>query len=159
MRRRIAVDPSSGPRKRPMNSITLDVANKIVAGALAKGRELELKPLTVAVLDPGGHLVALQRSDSASNLRPQIAIAKAAGALSLGTSSRRIGEMAAERPAFFGSLGGLSQQGIVPAAGGLLILGERGELIGAVGVTGDHSDQDEICASAGIGAAGLKSRD
>jgi uncharacterized protein GlcG (DUF336 family) len=138
-----------------MEKLTLDIANGILAGALIKGRELGLKPLSVAVLDAGGHLIAFQRSDGASTLRPQIAIAKAAGALALGISSRRIGEMAAERPTFFGSICALSQNGIVPVAGGLLIAGSSGELIGAVGVTGDHSDQDELCATAGLSACGL----
>ncbi len=138
-----------------MEKLTLDVANGIIAGALAKGQELGLKPLSVAVLDAGGHLIAFQRSDGASILRPQIAIAKAAGALALGTSSRRIGEMATARPTFFGSISTLSQQGIVPVAGGLLVAGSTGELIGAVGVTGDHSDEDENCATAGLLACGL----
>lgn len=142
-----------------MEKLSLEVANGIVAGALAKGRELGLKPLSVAVLDAGGHLIAFQRSDGASILRPQIAIAKAAGALALGISSRRIGDMAAERPTFFGSICALSQQGIVPVAGGLLVAGSAGELIGAVGVTGDHSDEDEICGIAGLSACGLSTVD
>jgi uncharacterized protein GlcG (DUF336 family) len=138
-----------------INTITLDVANKIILTALAKGIELQLKPLSVAVLDPGGHLISFQRNDGASTLRPQIAVAKAAGALSLGISSRKISEMAIERPAFFGSICELAERGLVPAAGGLLIAGLGGMLIGAVGVTGDHSDQDEICAMAGLAACGL----
>jgi uncharacterized protein GlcG (DUF336 family) len=139
-----------------MSPVGLDFANKIIIAALTKGRELGLRPLSVAVLDPGGHLIAFQRSDGTSTLRPQIAIAKAAGALALGISSRKISELAAERPTFFGSVCGLSEKGMVPAAGGLLIADADGTLLGAVGVTGDHSDQDEICAIAGLQACGLR---
>ncbi len=138
--------------------ITLDQANTIVAAALAKGAELKLAPLAVAVLDPGGHFIALQRQDNASTLRPQIAAAKAGGALGLGVNSRRIGEMAAERPTFVATLGGFAPHGIVPAAGGVIVLDESGRPIGAVGVTGDTSDNDELCALAGIAAAGLTAK-
>lgn len=137
-----------------MTSLTLAQANAIANATLAKGRELGLKPLCVAVLDKGGHLIALQREDGASNLRPQIAMAKASGSLGLGVSSRTIGEMAAERPTFIASLASLTDAEIIPAAGGLLI--KAGDaVIGAVGVTGDTSDNDETCAAAGIAAAGL----
>lgn len=137
-----------------MPDITLDQANRIVAAALTKGRELGLKPLCVAVLDSGGTLIAMQRQDGASSLRPQIAVGKAAGALGLGISSRKIGEMASERPTFVASLASLAPQGLVPAAGGVIIAGANGP-IGAVGVTGDTSDNDELCALAGIAAAEL----
>lgn len=135
--------------------MTLERASAIVAATLAAGAELGLKPLSVAVLDPGGHLIAFQRQDGASTLRPQIAVAKAAGALALGISSRKIGDMAAERPSFVASLGPIAQGGIVPAAGGVIVVDADGRAIGAVGVTGDTSDQDERCALAGIAAAGL----
>lgn len=141
-----------------MSRISLDQANAVIAAALAKGSELGLKPLSVAVLDAGGHLLAFQRQDGSSNLRPQIATAKASGALALGTSSRRIGEMAAERPTFVASLGPISAHGVVPAAGGVIVTGADGLAIGAVGVTGDTSDNDELCALAGIAAAGLQAQ-
>lgn len=135
--------------------MTLERASAIVAAVLAAGAESGLKPLSVAILDPGGHLIAFQRQDGASTLRPQIAVAKAAGSLALGISSRRIADMAAERPSFVASLGPISPAGIVPAAGGVIIVDADGRAIGAVGVTGDTSDQDERCALAGIAAAGL----
>ncbi|HWI85644.1 MAG TPA: heme-binding protein [Sphingomonas sp.] len=138
-----------------MSRILLDQARSIVAAALAKGQELGLKPLSVAVLDAGGHLIAFERQDGSSTLRPQIAIAKASGALALGVSSRKIGEMAAERPSFVASLGPLAPAGIVPVAGGVIVLGSDGLAIGAVGITGDTSDNDELCALAGVEAAGL----
>jgi len=139
--------------------ITLDQANAIITAAMEEGRARALKPLSVAVLDPGGHLIAFQRADGASTLRPQIACGKAGGALGLGVSSRRIQDMAVERPSFVASLGPISPQGIIPAAGGVIVVGNDGRPIGAVGVTGDTSDQDEACALAGIVAAGLSAQD
>lgn len=141
-----------------MSGLSLDRANAVVAGALAHGRSLGLKPLTVAVVDAGGHLLALQREDGASTLRPQIAIAKAAGALALGVSSRAIAAMGTERPGFVAALGTLSPTGIVPAAGGVIVVDTEGRAIGAVGVTGDTSDHDEQCALIGIAAAGLSAQ-
>lgn len=138
-----------------MNRVTLDQAIAITAGAFAKGRDLGLKPLSVVVADPGGHLISFQRQDGASNGRFQIAMGKAAGALSLGVSSRVIAEMAAQRPAFVAGIGTLWPDGVIPAAGGVIIVDEDGAILGAVGVTGDTSDNDELCAFAGIAAAGL----
>jgi len=138
-----------------MNRISLDQANRIIQGAFAKGSSLKLKPLSVAVLDPGGHLIAFQRQDNASTLRFGIASGKAAGALAIGVSSRKIAEMAAERPTFVGSLGAIASQGLIPAAGGVIVMDSAGQIIGAVGVTGDTSDNDEACAVAGIHAAAL----
>lgn len=138
-----------------MTRISLDQAQTIVSGALAEARRLNLKPISVAVLDAGGHTIAFAREDGSSNLRPQIATAKASGALALGVSSRTIGEMAIERPTFINAAAGLNPAGIVPAAGGVLVRGADGAVIGAVGVTGDTSDNDELAALAGIKAAGL----
>lgn len=137
-----------------MTQITLSEANILIAAALAEGRKRGLKPLCVAVLDPGGHVIALQRDDNASMLRPEIAIGKAAGALALGISSRKIAEMASERPTFVASLGGIAKSGLIPAAGGLIALRD-GRPVGAVGVTGDTSDNDEACAIAGLEGAKL----
>lgn len=97
-------------------------------------------------------MIAFAREDESSNLRPQIAFAKASAALALGVSSRAIGEMAVERPAFINAVAGLNPGGIVPAAGGILVLDADQVVIGAVGVTGDLSDNDEICAEAGLTA-------
>lgn len=141
-----------------MSQITLDQANIIIAAALAHGADHRLAPLAVAVLDPGGHFIALQRQDKASTLRPQIAAGKAGGALGLGVSSRKIGEMAADRPTFIATLGAIAPHGIIPAAGGVIVVDAAGAVIGAVGVTGDSSDNDEACALAGIAAAGLAAK-
>ncbi|KRB85365.1 GlcG protein [Sphingomonas sp. Root710] len=141
-----------------MSYIAIAQARTIIAAAFEKGAELGLKPLSVAVLDAGGHLIAFERQDRSSTLRAQIACAKAGGALALGVSSRRIGDMAAERPAFIAALGPISPQGVVPAAGGVIVVDAEGVPIGAVGVTGDTSDNDEICGLAGIAAAGLSAQ-
>ena len=141
-----------------MTRISLEQADAVVVAALAKGADLGLKPLSVAVLDAGGHLIAFRRQDGASTLRPQIAVAKASGALALGVSSRKIADMAAERPSFVASLGPIAPHGVVPAAGGVIVVGDDGQPIGAVGITGDTSDNDEACTLAGIAAAGLKAQ-
>lgn len=138
-----------------MSRITLAQAKAVIATAFEKGAELGLKPLSAAILDGGGHLIAFERQDGASILRPAIACGKANGALGLGISSRKIADMASERPTFVGSLGQIGSGGVVPAAGGVIVVDADGEPLGAVGVTGDTSDNDEICALAGIAAAGL----
>jgi uncharacterized protein GlcG (DUF336 family) len=135
--------------------ITLDQANAVIAAALAEGKIRDLKPLSVAVLDSGGHLLAFQRQDGSSTLRPDIAVSKASGALGLGVSSRKIGDIAAGRPIFIASLAPISAHGVTPAAGGVIVVDAEGLALGAVGVTGDTSDNDEMCALAGIAAAGL----
>lgn len=140
-----------------MKMLTLTQAQDIVAAALADGRARGLKPLAVAVVDSGGHVIAVAREDGASNLRPQMAIAKASGALALGMSSRAIGEMAVDRQNLVLLAAGLNPAGILPAAGGVLIQHD-GLSIGAVGVTGDTSDNDELAAFAGIAAAGLSAQ-
>jgi uncharacterized protein GlcG (DUF336 family) len=141
-----------------MSRISLQQANAVIEGALEKGQAEGFKPLSVAVVDAGGHLIAFQRGDGASFARAQIATGKAAGALALGVSSRKVGEMAEERPWFIGAFAASAPHAVIPAAGGVLITDANGELIGAVGVTGDTSDNDEIAALAGIVAAGLTAK-
>jgi len=141
-----------------MGRITLAEANAVIAGAFAFGAEKGLKPLGVAVLDAGGHLIAFQRADGTSFGRAQIATGKAAGALAMGASSRKLGEMAEQRPWFVGAFAAGAPHGVIPAAGGVIVVGEDGAAIGAVGVTGDTSDNDEAAALAGIAAAGLKAQ-
>lgn len=139
-------------------SISLDQARTIIAAALKKGSAMSLKPLSVIVLDAGGYPVAFERQDGSSIGRFAIAIGKASGALQLGVSSRTVGDMAAERPSFIGSLGPILPHGAVPAAGGLIVVNGSGETVGAVGITGDTSDNDEECTLAGIAAAGLTAK-
>jgi uncharacterized protein GlcG (DUF336 family) len=135
--------------------ISLEQARSLIAAARAHGREHGLKPLTVVVLDAGGHLVSMEREDGSGYGRPQIAQGKAAGALAMGTSSRALGEMAVDRPTFIAALSVAWDGKLIPAAGGVLVRDDAGSLLGAVGVSGDLSDKDEEAALAGIHAAGL----
>jgi uncharacterized protein GlcG (DUF336 family) len=112
--------------------------------------------LTVAVLDAGGHLITLQREDGASLLRPQVAIGKAWGAIALGKGSRLLALDAQQRPAFIAALNSLGQGSVVPAPGGVLIRDHAGNVLGAVGISGDLSDVDEQCAITAIEALGLR---
>ncbi|MEI9889250.1 MAG: heme-binding protein [Caulobacteraceae bacterium] len=125
---------------------------------MAKGKQTGMKPLTVAVVDAGGSLICFQRNDGAPPLRPAIAIGKAAGAVGFGVPSRRLSDMAVERPHFVGAIGHLAPYGLIPVAGGVNVVDGEGRIIGAVGVSGDTSDNDEVAAIAGIAAAGLKAQ-
>jgi uncharacterized protein GlcG (DUF336 family) len=138
-----------------MTNMTLAQASTIVDAALEKGAELGLAPLTVAVLDRGGHLVAFKREDRSGILRGDIAIGKAWGALGMGWGSREIANRAAKMPVFFTALADVSGGRLLPVPGGVLILDRSLDLIGAAGISGDTSDNDEICAVTGIEAAGL----
>jgi uncharacterized protein GlcG (DUF336 family) len=137
-------------------SLTLAQASTIVDVALKKGRDTDCAPLTVAVLDAGGHLVALKREDRSGILRFDIAFGKAWGALGMGFGTRELSERAAKVPTFFTALAAVSQGRMVPVPGGVLIKNAAGDVLGAVGISGDTSDRDEACAVAGIEAAGLK---
>lgn len=139
-----------------MSSLGLTVANTIVEAALKRARELNTAPLAVAVLDETGQLKAYQREDQTSLLRTDIAVGKAWGALGLGRSSRLLGKVAEERPAFIQALSVMAGGKLVPVPGGVLIRAEDNTIIGAVGISGDTSDIDETCAVAGIEAAGLR---
>ena len=135
---------------------SLEQALTIIEATFAKALELKTNPLTVAVLDQGGQLKAFQRQDNSSLLRQEIAMGKAWGALGMGMNSRKLGEVAAERPSFISAAVAASAGRMIPVPGGVLIREEAGgEICGAVGVSGDVSDLDEECAIAGIEAAGL----
>lgn len=135
---------------------TLVQAEAVADATLQRGRELDAAPLTVAVLDAGGHLIVLKREDGSGILRPEIAIAKAYGSLGMGLSSRELGRRAEKQPTFFAALTTIAGGRLATAAGGVLIRAADGAVIGAVGVSGDMSDLDEACAIAGVVAAGLR---
>ena len=137
-------------------SVTLAQASTIVDVALKNGRETNCAPLTVAVLDAGGHLVAFKREDKSGILRFDIAYGKAWGALGMGFGSRELAERATKNPIFISALTTIAQGRLVPVPGGVLIKDAAGAVLGAVGISGDTSDKDEVCAVAGIEAAGLK---
>lgn len=140
-----------------MPNITLAQASTIVEASLAKARELGLAPMTVVVLDPGGHMVALKREDGSGILRVEVATGKAWGGLGLGSGSRMLADRVASGAAgaaFVNAIASASGGRVVPVPGGVLVR-QGGEVLGAVGVSGDLSDHDEACATAGIAAAGL----
>ena len=137
-----------------MANVTLEQASAIVDAALAAGTDAGMMPLTVAVLDTGGHLVALKRQDSSGIMRVQVATGKAWGALGMGVSSRLLRDRLSDRPAFIGALTVASEGRFIPVPGGVLIK-DGGKTIGAVGISGDTSDKDEYCAIEGIKAASL----
>ena len=138
-----------------MAELTLDVARKILDVALAKGVEKKLKPLVVTVLDARGCVKISAAQDGTSLLRSEIAHGKAYGALAMGMGSRALFQRAQEQAYFVSAVNTLAQGRLVPVPGGVLIQSD-GALLGAVGVSGDTSDNDEICAIAGIETAGLK---
>ena len=140
-----------------MSAITLAKACTIIDAALAKGRTQKFLPLTVVVLDAGGHTVALKREDGSGIARVEIATGKAWGGLGMGFGSRELFDRAAKMPHFIAAYAVASGGRMMPAAGGVLIV-EGGKVIGAVGVSGDTSDNDEVCAIAGIEAAGLTAK-
>jgi uncharacterized protein GlcG (DUF336 family) len=139
-----------------MADLTLEIARKILDAALAKGVEKKLKPLVVTVLDARGCVKISAAQDGTSLLRSEIAHGKAYGALAMGMGSRALFQRAQEQGYFVNAVNTLAQGRLVPVPGGVLIQDGGSVLLGAVGVSGDTSDNDEICAVAGIEAAGLK---
>ena len=136
-------------------SLTLDQAQTIVAAALQEARRTGLKPLVVTVLDARGAPKALAAEEGTSLRRADIAHGKAYGALALGMGSRAIAKRAASDPAFVAAVTHTSGGALVPVPGGVLLRDDEGTLLGAVGISGDTSDNDEAAALAGIAAAGL----
>lgn len=138
-----------------MNGIDLETARAIVAATRAAGRDRDLKPLTVVVLDAGGHVTAVEREDGSANKRFEIAFGKAHGALSLGLGSRALMARAEQQGYFIAAATAAVGGALVPVPGGVLVRDGEGALIGAVGVSGDSSDNDEAAVVAGIESAGL----
>ncbi len=141
--------------KHLATALPLAAASDIVDFALKAGKEAEMLPLTVAVLDTGGNLLAFKRDDGCGIMRGDIAIGKAWGALGMGISSRTIRNRLADRPSFQSALASVSQGRFVPVPGGVLVMNDADIAIGAVGISGDASDRDEYAAIAAVKAAGL----
>ena len=137
--------------------LILKQANAIVEGAIARARAMGLKPLTVVVVDPAGHMVAMQREDGASMFRQDIAFGKAWAAAAMGANSRDLHALAADNPSFFNALSAASGGRFIPQTGGVVIRGEGGVILGAVGASGALGHEDEAACIAGIDAAGLRS--
>lgn len=138
-----------------MPEISLTKARAIIRATLKKGREMELKPLSVVVLDTGGHLKAFEREDGASPGRFEIARGKAYGVIMTGMTGSAMMQRAEDQAYFVAALNGAFGGQVVPVPGGVLVKDRRDRVIGAVGVTGDTSDNDAEAALAGIEAAGL----
>ena len=137
-------------------SVTLAQASSIVDAALKKARERKQMPQTVVVLDTGGHVVCAKREDGSGIIRFEVAVGKAYGALGMGWGSRTMMERAAQNPNFLTAIAAASGGRLVPNPGGVLIRDAGNHILGAIGISGDTGDNDEIIAIAGIEAAGLK---
>lgn len=135
-------------------TLTLAIARDLADHCLARAQELKMKPLTVAVLDASGSLVVLLRQDGTSLMRPDIAQGKARGAIGMGLGSRTLYKRAQEQPYFIQAMNAIAGGSLVPVPGGVLIKKDGG-IIGAIGITGDSSDNDEACAVHAIGSLGL----
>lgn len=138
-----------------MAEISLRKARTIIRKSLEKGREMELKPLSVVVLDAGGHVLAFEREDGAAPGRFAIAQGKAFGAVMLGMSGSAQMARAEQQAYFMAAVNGVYGGQVVPVPGGILVRDKKGGVIGAVGVTGDTSENDAEAGLAGIAAAGL----
>ncbi len=138
-----------------MTNLTLDQSSQIVDAALGEARRRDFRPIIALVLDAGGYAKAMKREDGAGLLHYDIAMGKAWGAVAMGSASRVQGERMEQRPGVVAAIAAASGGRFMPIPGGVLIRSADGELIGAVGVSGELSDNDEICAVAGIVAAGL----
>ncbi len=138
-------------------SLSLAEALAIIEGTFAAAAEHKCRPMTAIVLDAGGRVKAFQKQDGSSMLRFEISYGKAFAALSLGRASRLVLQKAKEKPLFMQSLGELSDGPLFLEGGGQLIRDDNGEVVGAIGVTGDVNEMDDICAMTGIRAAGYRS--
>ena len=136
-------------------AISLSQSRAIIEGALAEGRVLDLKPLSVVVLDPRAAMVAMMSEDGVSQMRARIAHGKANAAIALGMGTRALMNRAEQQAYFIQAVNGIAGGDMVPVPGGVLIQDQEGTLLGAVGISGDTSDNDEAAAIAGIEAAGL----
>ncbi|WP_120290499.1 GlcG/HbpS family heme-binding protein [Tardiphaga sp. 71_E8_N1_1] len=139
-----------------MADLTLDVARKILDASLAKVIEMKFKPMVITVLDARGCVKATIAQDGTSLMRGEVAHGKAYGALAMGLGSRALLKRAEEQPFFIDAVNTMARGALIPVPGGVLIHDASGSLLGAMGISGDTSDNDEIAAVAGIEAAGLK---
>lgn len=135
--------------------LTIDQAATIIDEALAESEKRSLAPLCVVVLDAGGHDLALKRADGAAHYRVEIARTKAAGCLGMGMGGRDLQQRANKVPGFYAALAVITSQGLLPMRGGVLVRDGSGEVVGAVGISGDTGENDEVAALAGIAAASL----
>ena len=139
-----------------MSKLSLKQANTIVEKALAKGREMKIKPLGVVVLDDAGNIKSAQREDGASMFRIDIAKGKAWASVAMGASSKALFKRAKDNPNFFITLAATAGGKFLPQTGAALIKDAQGNILGAAGASGGTGDEDEACCAFGIEKAGLK---
>src|ERR1700761_4797582 len=139
-----------------MRGLSLEQANTIIAGTLEKARKERCRPMTAIILDAGGRVKAFQKQDNASMLRFEVCYGKAYGSLALGRPSKLVLQKANEKPQFMQSIENLADYPLFLEGGGQLIRDRDGEVIAAIGVTGDANEMDDICAIAGIHSVGLR---
>lgn len=139
--------------RQPLDLLT---ATHIASSAIQFARAEGVKPLAVAVLDAAGHPLAVLRDEQASFLRPSIATGKARGCLGMGFGGRELARRAQAMPAFFDAINSLTAGEVIPVAGGVLIRNAQGQVLGAIGISGDTSDNDERCAVQAVELAGLR---
>ncbi len=149
---------SSLKKDYEMTKLNYQTAQNLVTKAIQHASTEKYAPLAVIVLDARGALKAAGAQDGVSLMRWKIAFGKANGALALGMGSRKIGLMAVDRPHFISALSPIIEGGLVPVAGGVLILNANGDVLGAVGISGDTSDNDEAAACAAISHEGLQAQ-
>ena len=140
-----------------VSSLKFQISEVIADSVIAVAREHNTLPMSVAILDSGGHLMNFKREDGASLLRAEISFGKAYAVLGMGMSSRTIRDVFNDRPVFQNAIATASSGRFIPVPGGVSIINEEGLIIGAVGVSGDSSECDEFCAIKGIESAGLSS--
>lgn len=138
-----------------LHTLELDLACRLARGAIDHARQLGMRPLAAAVLDAAGHPLAVLRDPEASFLRPQIATGKARGCLGMGLGGRELARRSLAMPGFFAAINSLTAGEVIPVAGGVLLRNELGVLLGAIGISGDTSDNDERCALLAIADCGL----
>jgi len=139
-----------------MRALSLDQANTIIAATFAAAKKERCRPMSAIVLDAGGRVKAFQKQDGASMLRFEVCYGKAYASLALGRPSKLVLQKANDKPLFMQSIDNLADYPLFLEGGGQLIRDQDGEVMGAIGVTGDANEMDDICAIAGIRAVGLR---
>ena len=139
-----------------MRALSLEQANTIIAATFATAKKERCRPMSAIVLDAGGRVKAFQKQDGASMLRFEVCYGKAYASLALGRPSKLVLQKANEKPLFMQGIENLADYPLFLEGGGQLIRDEAGEVMGAIGVTGDANEMDDICAIAGIHAVGLR---
>ncbi len=133
-----------------MHTLTMQTAQQLAQVAVELARSMQLHPIAAATVDHNGHPLAILRDEHASYLRPKIALGKARGCIGMGFGGRELARRAQAAPQFFAAINTLDDVTVIPVAGGVLLRNLQGQLLGAIGISGDTSENDERCALAAI---------